>query len=45
MYLALLNPVSQADFPKSVCLSVLTGTFDQKLNSRQIRSVQKTDQV
>ena len=24
------------DFPKSVCLSVLTGTYDKKLNGHQI---------
>ena len=36
---------SVSNFPKSVCLSVLTGTFDKKLNGHQICSVQKTDQI
>ena len=36
---------SQPDFPKSVCSSVLTGTFDKKMNGHQICSVQKTDWV
>ena len=35
----------KAGFPKSVCLSVLTGTFDKKLKGHQICSVQKTDRV
>ena len=39
-----LKVANLADFPKSVCLSVLTGTFGKQLNGHQICSVQKTDQ-